>query len=59
MSLICGIKKIYSKLVNMTKMKQTHRYREQSNSYLWGEERGDNIGVKGEKKGLLWDYMKS
>ena len=40
----------YNKLVNITK-KQTHRYREQTSGYLWGEERGSgNIGV-GEKKG--------
>ena len=38
--------KNYSKLVNITKKKQSHRYREQTSSYQWGEERGKgNIGV--------------
>ena len=32
----------YNKLVNITKKKQTHRYREQTSGYYWG--RG-NIGV--------------
>ena len=35
-SLTCGIYKI--KLVNITK--QTHRYREQTSGYQWGEGRG-------------------
>ena len=35
-SFICGIWKI-SKLVNITKKKQTHRYR----GYQWGEGRGE------------------
>ena len=35
-SLICGILKKYSKLVNITKKKQTHSYREQTSGYhLW------------------------
>ena len=33
---------IYHKLVNITKKKQTHRYREQTRGYQWG---ADNIGV--------------
>ena len=33
--------KKYNKLVNITKKKQTHRYREQTSSYLWGEGRGE------------------
>ena len=33
-SLICGIKK-KTKPVNITKMKQTHRYREQTSGYQW------------------------
>ena len=28
--------KIYNKLVNITKKKQTHRYREQTSGYQWG-----------------------
>ena len=43
--------KKYNKLVNMTKKKQTHRYREQTSGYQWGEERGEGQyrgrGVKG------------
>ena len=31
--------KKYNKLVNITKKKQTHRYREQTSSYQWGEGR--------------------
>ena len=40
-SLICGIKKKYNKLVNITKKKQTQRYRKQTSGYQWwrqGEE---------------------
>ena len=35
--------KNYNKLVNITKNKQTHRYREQTSGYQWGEgkERGN------------------
>ena len=29
--------KKYSKSVNVTKSKQTHRYREQTSAYKWGE----------------------
>jgi len=32
--------KKYNKLVNITKKKQTHRDREQTKSYQYGEERG-------------------
>ena len=35
-SLICGILKI-QKLENITKKDQTHRSREQTSGYLWGE----------------------
>ena len=31
--------KKYNKLVNITKKKQTHRYREQTSGYEWGEGR--------------------
>ena len=36
----------------------THRYREETSGYHWGEGSGGNIGVE-DKKGLLSDYMKS
>jgi len=29
----------YNKLVNITKKKQTHRYKEQTGGYQWGEGR--------------------
>ena len=29
--------KMYNKLVNITKKKQTHKYREQTSGYQWGE----------------------
>ena len=38
--------KKYNKLVNITKKKQTHRRREQTSGYQWGEGRGRrNLGV--------------
>ena len=49
--------KNYNKLVNKTKKKQTHRYREQTSGYQWGEERAE--GEDGEGGCLLWDYIKS
>ena len=30
----------YNKLVNITKKKETHRYREQTSGYQWGEGSG-------------------
>ena len=40
----------YNKLVNKTEKKQTHRYREQTRGYKWGEGRGrGNIGVGGKR----------
>ena len=33
--------KKYNKLVNITKKKQTHRYREQTSGYQWEEGRGE------------------
>ena len=33
--------KKYNKLVNITKKKQTHRYRKQTSSYQWEERRGE------------------
>ena len=40
--------KKYNKLVNITKRKQTHRYREQISGYQWGEGRGgEQDGSKG------------
>ena len=35
--------KKHSKLVNITKKKQTHRYREQTSGYQWGEGRGGGL----------------
>ena len=35
-----------NKLVNITKKKQTHIYREQTSGYQCGEGRGRKIGVK-------------
>ena len=32
--------KKYNKLVNIIKRKQTHKYREQTSGYQWGERRG-------------------
>ena len=37
--------KKYNKLVNITKKKQTHRYKEQTSGYQWGGGKG-NIGVE-------------
>ena len=52
--------KKYNKLVNKTKKKQTHRYREQTRCYQWGEGRGEGqYRGREKKKGLLQDYMKS
>ena len=42
--------KMYNKLVNITKKKQTHRYREQTSGYQWregrakGQYRGQGVG---------------
>ena len=41
--------KKYNKLVNITKKKQTHRYREQTSGYQWGERSGEG---KGRGRGL-------
>ena len=45
--------------MNKTKKKQIHRYREQINSYQWGEgrEKGQYSGM-GSKKRLLWGFVK-
>ena len=41
----------YNKLVNKTKKKQTHRYREQTSGYQWGEVGRGNRGMgEGECK---------
>ena len=42
-SRMCG-SKTYNKLVNITKMKQTHRYSEQIGGYQWG--RRSNVEVQ-------------
>ena len=42
----CVKSKKCNKLVNITKKKQTHRYREQTSGYQWGRAVGQgNIGV--------------
>ena len=44
----CHHFKKYDKLVNITKKKRTHRYREQTSDYQWGERRGQGqhrVGV--------------
>ena len=45
--------KKHNKLVNITKKKQTHRYREKISGYQWGEEREEGQyrgrGLKGTK----------
>ena len=48
----------YNKLVNKTEKQQTHRYREQTSDYQWGEGR-ESLHKNRVEKGLLWDYMKS
>ena len=41
--------------MTVAKKKQTHRYREQTSSYQWGEESGKgNVGVR--KKGFMGFY---
>ena len=40
--------KKYNKVVNRTKKKQTHRYREQTSGYQWGEGRGRGMIEIGE-----------
>ena len=37
--------KKYNKLVNITKKKQTHGYREQTSGYQWGE--GGEVAIQG------------
>ena len=39
--------------MNITKKKQTHRYREQTNGYQWGDRRGGAIQGTGSKKHKL------
>ena len=40
-----------TKLVNITKMKETHRYREKTSGYQWGEGRGEEQDRGGGLKG--------
>ena len=48
--------KKYNKLVNQTKKKETHQYREQISGYQWGEGRGrGNIRVE-EKRVIMGLY---
>ena len=52
--------KKYNKLENIIKKMQTHRYREQTSGYQWGEGvGGGHYRGRGLNMGLLWDYMKS
>ena len=44
--------KKYNKLVNITKKKQTHRYRKQTSSYQWEERRGEGQN-RGRGRGLI------
>ena len=48
--------KDYNKLVNKTKKKQTHRNREETSVYQWGEERGVGHKGVGGKKGYYGLY---
>ena len=41
-----NIKK-YNQLVNITKKKQTHRYREETSDYQWGEGHDRGRGLRG------------
>ena len=43
--------KKYNKLVNVTKKNQTHRYREQTSGYQWGEGRGEGQNRGRELRG--------
>ena len=43
--------KKYSKLVNITKKKQIHKYSEQTSAYQWGRE--------GQYRGRKWDVQAS
>ena len=47
--------KKYNKLVNITKRKQTHRYRGQTSSYQWESEREEAIKEQGIKRSKLSD----
>ena len=38
---LCVESKKYNKPLNITKKKQTHRYREHTGGYQWGEGRGE------------------
>ena len=38
----------YNKLVDITKKKQTHRYREQTSGYQWGEGREEGNRREGD-----------
>ena len=48
--------KKYNKLVNITKKKQTHRHREQTSGYQWGEGRGEGKYVGRDQLGVS-DYQ--
>jgi len=46
-----------SKLVNITKKMQTHRYRQNTGCYQWGEGSGDDTGMEGEEVQTLMHKM--
>lgn len=45
--------KKYSKLLNITKKKQTHRFIEKTRGYQWEEGRGRGNGDVGGKGGVI------
>ena len=52
--------KKYDKLVNKTKRKQTHRYREQTSGYQWREGSGvEQYRGRGKKGyyGIIWNQV--
>ena len=53
--------KKYNKMVSITKMQQTHRYREQTSGYQWGEGREKasiEVGSTEITKSLFIKYSK-
>jgi len=48
---LCGESKKYNKVMNITKKRQTHRYREQTSGYQQGKGRRgmDKIGVEAKR----------
>ena len=51
------VSKKYNKLANITKKKQTPRYREQTSGYWWGEGRGEGkYRGRGGKRAIMGLY---